>query len=142
VFDVRLISKWRLKGRKSIQNHPMNPFSLRQRLKSFTYAGHGLKAFWRGEPHARIHLLAALLVVTAGFYFEVGVGEWLALVLVMALVITAELFNTALEHLANFISPDDHPQIKIIKDLAAAAVLVAAVAAAVVGAVVFGSRVV
>lgn len=119
----------------------MNRFSLRHRLKSLSYAAQGFKVFWNEEPHARIHLLAALLVVIAGFYFEVGAGEWFALVLVMALVITAELFNTALEHVADFISPDLHPKIKIIKDLSAAAVLVAAVAAAVVGAMVFGPKV-
>ena len=118
----------------------MNRFSLHHRLKSFRYAAHGFKVFWQGEPHARIHLLAALLVVAAGFYAGVDTGEWLALVLVMALVICCELLNTAVEHVANFVSPDYHPRIKVIKDLAAAAVLVATVTAVVVGGLVFGPK--
>ena len=68
---------------------------------------------------------------------KISISEAIALIIVMALVWMAELFNTALEKIMDFISTEHHPQIKLIKDLAAAAVLIAAVAAFLVGCFVF-----
>jgi undecaprenol kinase len=102
-------------------------------FRRFGFAFQGLAAAWRSEANFRIQLVA-LLIVVAFLIFEKLEPIWWALVLLTsAAVLAAELFNTALEHLADLLHPETHPQIQIVKDCAAAAVLVSAGAAAAVG---------
>ncbi len=68
---------------------------------------------------------------------RIGRGEWMALVIVIAMVWTAELFNTVIEKIMDFLTTERHPQIKAIKDMAAAAVMVTALAAVIVGLIIF-----
>ena len=86
------------------------------------------------------HFICAVLVVTAGILLRVSLVEWCLLALCVAAVIGAELFNTALEQLAQAIDRQHNPQIGAALDMAAAAVLIVAVGAAVVGGTVFGYR--
>ncbi len=90
-----------------------------------------------GEHNARIHLLAAAIVIAGGIIFSVSLFSWVLLVLAIGLVFIAELINTSLEHLADVVSPEKNEKIKKAKDLAAAAVLVSAIMAVVIGLVVF-----
>jgi diacylglycerol kinase (ATP) len=112
-------------------------FSLQDRLKSFTYSWAGLKAVLHTEHNTWIHLMLTVLVIPLGFALQISKMEFCALVIVMAMVWMAELFNTCIEKAMDFISTDMHPQIEVIKDMAAAAVLIAAVAAVIVGSVIF-----
>ena len=112
-------------------------FSWRARLKSFTYAWAGLKQLFATEHNSWLHMGVMLIVITLGFILKVTVNEWIALLIVMALVWMAELFNTCLEKTMDFISGETHPQIKIIKDMAAAAVLITALMAVMVGCLIF-----
>ena len=75
-----------------------------------------------------------------GLALEISRQEWLAIVLAIALVWVAEALNSALELLCDLVSPERHPTIKQVKDVAAAAVLMAALGSVVVAALVFGSR--
>lgn len=109
------------------------------RLASFTHALRGLRVFV-SQPNARIHLLAVVIVVGMGWWLQVSRGEWLALLLAMGMVLTAEALNTALELAVDRASPEWHPLARDAKDVAAAAVLMASVCAAVVGLVVFVPR--
>lgn len=111
--------------------------ALARRLKSFAYAGQGLAHLVRTQPNARWHLLVTLLVCAAGVYVGLTRTEWLWIVLAMVLVWAAEAFNTALEQLADALHPARHPGIGRAKDVAAAAVLIAALGAALIGAMVF-----
>ena len=111
--------------------------TLIRRLQSFAYALQGLVQLLRTQPNARAHLLAALLVCGAGVYFGLGRAEWLWITAAITLVWSSEAFNTALEQLADVLHPEQHPGIGQAKDLAAAAVLIAAVGAAVIGMLVF-----
>ena len=108
-----------------------------RRLQSFSYALQGLAHLVRTQPNARVHLLAAVLVCIAGAYFGLGRAEWLWIAAAITLVWSAEAFNTALEQLADALHPKQHPAIGRAKDLAAAAVLIAAMGAAVIGMLVF-----
>lgn len=110
---------------------------LTRRLKSFQYAFNGLNVLFKEEPNSVIHLIAALLVIILGLILSVTTVEWLALIFVIGFVFVMELVNTAIENICNFISPAQHVQIKRIKDLAAAGVLLSAITAAIVGLVVF-----
>jgi diacylglycerol kinase len=116
---------------------PRHPFSWKARLKSFTYAWDGLRQAFRTEHNTWIHLGFTVAAGVLALLFRVDRLECIALIIVMAFVWMAELFNTALEKTMDFISTEKHPQIKLVKDLAAAAVLVASIAAVLVGALIF-----
>ena len=109
----------------------------KKRIDSFRFAFRGIADFVRSEANARFHLVAATAVVAAGFWFRVSPGEWLALILCIALVISLEAINTAIEHLTDLVSPNYHPLAGKAKDVAAGAVLIAAFGAVAVGLIVF-----
>ena len=104
---------------------------------SFRHALSGAVAAVKGERNMRIHLLSALAVTALGVWLDIGGGEWVAVVLCFALVISLECMNTAIEAVVDLASPDIHPLAKKAKDCAAGAVLLAALGAAAVGGVVF-----
>ena len=102
----------------------MEPFSIKKRLKSFTYAGKGIKSFVCREHNVWIHLSIALLTIMAGFFFEIHRIEWIAIIICIGVVIAAEAFNTAIERLVNLTSPEWNPIAGEVKDIAAGAVLI------------------
>ena len=81
--------------------------------------------------------MAAVLVVTAGWYFEISKGEWLAIVICIGLVMVTELINTAIEILVDCVSPEFNVKAGLVKDIAAGAVLVAALVALLVAFIIF-----
>jgi diacylglycerol kinase len=107
------------------------------RLKSFAYALQGMIHLVRTQPNARLHLLAAFLVCALAVYFDLGRSEWLWITVAIVLVWSSEAFNTALEQLADALHPERDPGIGRAKDIAAAAVLIAALGAAVIGMLIF-----
>lgn len=112
-------------------------FSLRSRLNSFGFAFSGLSAFFRQEPNAWLHLIATLTVFMAAWHFNLSFYEVIALIIVTGFVWVAEIVNTAIERIMDFISKEKNPDIKFIKDLAAFGVLLAAITAMVTGAIIF-----
>lgn len=115
----------------------MERFSVRKRMKSFTYAWKGIRNVAGREHNAWIHLTVAGLVVAAGFFFEIERGEWMAIVGCIGGVLAAEAFNTAIERLVNLVSPKYHPIAGEVKDIAAGAVLICAITAVVIGLIIF-----
>ena len=114
-----------------------NNFSLVNRFKSFTYAWSGFKELLRTEHNTWVHLVLSIIAVILGLIFNIALGEWSAIVICITMVWTAEIFNTCIEKILDFISTERHPEIKKIKDMAAAAVLIASWAAIIVGAIIF-----
>lgn len=112
-------------------------FSVGQRFKSFSYAWSGIKSVLKKEHNIWIHLFLTITAMLLGIVFKLTAAEWSALIIVTALVWMGELFNTCIEKIMDFSSTDFHPQIKLIKDMAAAAVLIASIAALIVGAIIF-----
>jgi diacylglycerol kinase (ATP) len=119
------------------KNGYMKPYSLRSRMASFRFALEGLRQFFREEPNAWVHLIATIGVFITACLVRVSWKEAAMLVLVTGMVWMAEVFNTAMENLVDLISPDWHRRAGLIKDLSAAAVLVAAVTALITGAIIF-----
>jgi diacylglycerol kinase len=115
-------------------------FSLRQRIASFRYAWNGIKVLYTEEHNARIHVLAAVLALVAGVVLEINRYEWLAIVIAIGFVLVAETINTAIENIADYISPSKNEKIKVIKDLSATAVLLSVIVALIVGILVFVPR--
>lgn len=117
--------------------NPRRPKSLVARWRwKFACAMRGIAAGVRGQNSFLVHLPAAALVIAMAAWLRVSHAEWLALVLCITIVLCAEFFNSALEHLARAVTRDDHPEIRDALDIASAAVLTAAVGACVVGVMV------
>jgi diacylglycerol kinase len=110
---------------------------LRKRIESFGYAFKGIATLFKTQINARIHAVVLTLVVLAGLYFNIERTEWLVITLVAALVLSAEAMNTAVEFVVDLVSPDYHPLAGKAKDVAAAAVLLAAFGAIIVGLIIF-----
>jgi diacylglycerol kinase (ATP) len=118
---------------KDTASPPLISFG-KARLRSIGFALNGIRALIRHEANARVHLAASVAVVSAGLVLRCSLDEWRWLFSAMAMVWIAEAFNTAIEVLCNLNQPNFHPQVKLIKDLAAGAVLLAAIAATLIGA--------
>lgn len=110
----------------------------RARGKSFACAGRGIALLLRTQVNARIHLLATVLVIAAGFAFRIGRSEWCVLAAAIGLVWIAEAANTAIEFLADRITREHDEAIRRAKDVAAGGVLLAALTAAIIGIVILG----
>jgi len=108
------------------------------RLRSFGYAIRGLKVLLQSQHNARIHALATILVVALGALLRISMTEWALVTLAMVCVWAAEALNTAIEFVVDLVSTENHPLAAKAKDVAAAAVLIAAIGALVVGGLVFG----
>lgn len=115
---------------------------IRKRIQSFAHAFAGVFVLMKTQANAWIHLLATIVVVSAGIAFEVSRLEWCVLVLSMAMVWVAEAINTAIEFAIDLASPEYHELAKKSKDVAAGAVLLAAFASVAVGALIFGPHLV
>jgi diacylglycerol kinase (ATP) len=112
-------------------------FSFGDRLRSFRFALEGLFQFFSGQHNAFIHLFFTLAVFAAAIFFRISRMEFAAVIIAAGFVWAAELFNTAVENLADKITTEFDPKIKLIKDVSAAAVLISAGSAALVGMIIF-----
>ena len=108
-----------------------------KRIKSFSYAFKGLYDLVKSEPNARIHLVATIAAVSAGIFFRISNTEWCIILIVIALVWAAEAINTVIEKLVDHLFPEYHETARIVKDIAAGAVLVCAIVALICGLIVF-----
>ena len=106
-------------------------------LKSFVFAFKGIITTIISERNMRIHLIAAMAVITLGGYLKITKIEWCLLVLCIGLVMAAESFNSAIEWLTDLIKPELHPKAEKAKDAAAGAVLLVSIASAIVGLLIF-----
>ena len=102
-------------------------------MRSFRHAWDGLVYAVKTERHMRVHFAAVFYIVLAGLFLDFDHAEWGLTALACGLVTGAELINTALERLCDGLEPGHSPVVKIVKDLAAGAVLVCAAAALCIG---------
>lgn len=109
----------------------------RKRILSFKYAGEGIWSALRTEPNLKFHFIAAIIVFLLGEYFQISRFEWITLIIMIGVVLSLELTNTAIETVVNSFTEDIHPAAKKAKDVAAGAVLISALTAITVGVLVF-----
>jgi diacylglycerol kinase (ATP) len=102
--------------------------------RRLTFAFAGLQTAWRSENSFKVHVLVTVAVLAALAWWRPSPLWCVVIVLTVAVVLAAELVNTAVEYLADHLHPEQHPQIKIVKDCAAGAVLVVSLAALAVAA--------
>ena len=112
-------------------------FSLGKFFKSFTYATKGIAEVYQREQNFKVHTLAAITALFLGWFFKVSPWEWCFLAVVIALVMAAEMVNTAIENLCDATHPEKNETIRVVKDVSAGMVLVCAIGALAVGIVIF-----
>ncbi|KJD33600.1 diacylglycerol kinase [Tamlana nanhaiensis] len=112
------------------------PFII-NRLKSVGYAFKGMMLLLKTEASVKIQFVIGILVTVFGFYFNISTNEWIVQTLAIGVVMSTEGMNTAIEEIANFIHPEHHTKIGLIKDIAAGAVFIASVFAVIIGLIIY-----
>jgi len=107
------------------------------RIKSIGYALKGACHLIATEASIKVQFVIGILMTFAGFYFELSTTEWMIQITVIALIMTIEGINTAIEEIADFVHPEYHKKIGLIKDISAGAVFIFAIAAVIIGLIIY-----
>ena len=108
---------------------------------SFKYAIEGIWTSFKTERNMKIHIFIMILVIIAGIILKINKSEWIICIILFAIVIGSELFNTSIETIVDMVMPEKNEKAKIAKDVSAGAVLVVAIGAAIIGLVIFVPRI-
>lgn len=114
-----------------------NRFTFKSRCKSFKHAFNGIKILFIQEQNFKIHVIATVLVLFFAIILDVSLLNWILLLFSIVIVVVSEIFNSSIEKLCDLYSIEENKNIKKIKDISAAAVLIASIIAAIVGLLVF-----
>ena len=106
-------------------------------INSFKYAGEGIVTSFKSERNMKIHILIMVLVIVLGIVLKLTKIEWIICAMLFAIVISGELFNTAIETIVDMVMPYKNEKAKQAKDISAAAVLILSIGAAIIGLVIF-----
>ena len=106
-------------------------------LKSVIYAWQGIKYCFNSEKNFQIQLIVTLITLLAGILFKINAGEWIAVLICIALVLGLEMVNSAIEKLSNIVTESIHPVIKQVKDIAAGAVFLVSIISFITGCIIF-----
>lgn len=107
------------------------------RLKSITYAFKGAFILVSTEASIKVQFFIGILMTVAGFYFNISTTEWLIQISAIGLIMALEGVNTAIEEIADFVHPDYHVKIGLIKDISAGAVFIFAITAIILGCIIY-----
>lgn len=105
--------------------------------RSFKYAFEGIYSGIKTETNWKIGLIEAFAVIIAGFVLNISRDDWIIVIILIGLVLSAELGNSAIEAIVNSFTQEHHPGAKLAKDFAAGSVVIVIITAAVVGTMVF-----
>ncbi len=108
---------------------------------SFKYAIEGIWTSFKTERNMKIHIFIMILAIIAGIILKINKSEWIICIILFAIVIGSELFNTSIETIVDMVMPEKNEKAKIAKDVSAGAVLVVAIGAAIIGLVIFVPRI-
>ncbi len=103
---------------------------------SFRFAFNGLKVVWL-ERNFKFHLVSTFIAILMGFVFKISHSEWMIILFCIALVLSLEILNTAIEYLVDLVSPEFNEKAGRVKDIAAAAVLTASIVVLIIALIVF-----
>lgn len=112
-------------------------FHFRKMIRSFGYAIKGLGLIFKEEQSFRVQVAAAVVVIVIMFVLPVKNWEKVALILVMGWVLVLELINSILERIVDILKPRVHLGVESVKDIMAAAVLIASFTALIIGLIIF-----
>ena len=114
---------------------------LRGRIRSLKYAFKGFYILITTEDSIKAQLFFAFLATLLGFYFNISATEWCLQLIVIGLVLVAEAANTAIEELADFVHPEFHIKIGLVKDIAAGIPTFAALIAFIVAGIIYTPKI-
>lgn len=114
---------------------------MKKLIYSFKYAFEGIFTGFKQEQNMKIHVVIMLLVIILGVVLKISALEWIICIILFGVVISAELFNTAIEQTVNIAMPEINEKAKIAKDVSAGAVLVTAISAAIIGLIIFAPKI-
>jgi len=114
-----------------------NKFSFKKRILSFKYAFNGIAYIYKTQHNSWIHTIFMVLAITLNIVLKIDLIEWAVILIVMSIVLVAEIFNTAIELIIDFISPNYNKIAGIVKDVAAGGVLLTVFFAVAVGGIIY-----
>lgn len=106
-------------------------------IKSLMFAIVGAKQFFSRDRNGKIQTVIGITAIVLGFTVSLSSFQWLLVLFCIGLVISLEMINSAIEKYCDLVTTDFHPGIKVIKDVAAGAVLVASLMSLVIGLIIF-----
>jgi diacylglycerol kinase len=106
-------------------------------IKSFLFAIKGIVASFEEQRNLKVQIMVALVTIGASFYFAITPTEWCLVIFSIGLVISLEMFNTAIEDLVDLVTSEWKPLAGKVKDMAAGAVLIASIMAVIIGVIIF-----
>ena len=106
-------------------------------FRSVTFAVQGVKQFFYHGRNGKIQTVLGVTAIALGFTVSLSSFQWLLVLFCIGLVISLEMVNSAIEKYCDLVTTDFHPGIKVIKDVAAGAVLVASLMSLVIGLIIF-----
>jgi diacylglycerol kinase (ATP) len=107
------------------------------RIKSVGYAFKGALLLLKTEASIQVQFGIGILVTIAGFYFNISTTEWVLQVFAIGIIMSIEGLNTAVEKIADFVHPEHHKKIGVIKDVSAGAVFISAITAIIIGCIIY-----
>jgi undecaprenol kinase len=119
-----------------LKDNKKQPQKNRTFIDSFRYAFEGVRTVFQEERNMRSHTFSTLIVILLSLFLPLNLYEWLWILLVCFAVLVMEIWNTVVENIIDFVSPEYHPLAKKIKDMAAAAVLFTSFFAVITGALI------
>lgn len=112
-------------------------FEINRLIRSFKYAGKGLKNIFAEEQSFRIQVLAGIIVLVLAFLLKIKVWEIIVLLLIIMMVLILELINSIFERIVDILKPRMHPYVELIKNVMSAIVLIASLTALIIGIIIF-----
>lgn len=106
-------------------------------INNVKFANAGIRYFFQTEKNGRIQAIVSCMILVASWFFEINRIEWCLVIFCIALIVSLEMVNTALERVCAMLSTEYHPMVKIIKDVAAGAVWWASIFCSIIGIIIF-----
>lgn len=115
---------------KYVESQQFKKLSPKRVLRSFKFSFDGLKYAYLHEQSLALHVIIMFIIITCGFVFKITPIQWVITLVMGALILVSELFNTSIEAVVDLVTEEFHPLAKIAKDTASAATFVASIIAA------------
>ena len=130
ILLIKTVSKLTVKEKRRIKK-------TKKILNSFKYAFSGIRLAFKTERNMKIYLAITILVIMMGIILKISAMDWILCVFAIGLVVSSELINTSIEVLTDVVMPEKNYRAKIVKDVAAGAVLVSSISAGIIGLIIF-----
>ena len=127
---------------KYVESNALKKLSFKRVLRSFKFSFDGLKYAYLHEQSLILHVLVMAFIVSCGVFFKITPIQWVITLVMGALILVTELFNTSIEAVVDMVTEEFHPLAKVAKDTASAACFIADMMAAGMWLVVFVPKII